>query len=120
MPIFSQACEQLGHLASCTSMGVMLVNGEGVKRNPKLGASFFERACPYQAPPKDGKIDSIACCCLGLLFLKGNGVRQDFGLARQILSLSCAFGDPEACQFLQEMDNEIENSLGSRNDEVEL
>ena len=85
----------LGNTNCMSSLGMMLLNGEGfVHPNPKLAVHWFEKAIQ--------KEDSTAMRCLAEMLLEGNGIDQDSARGRHLMGKAAALGDEKAQSWVKE------------------
>ncbi len=103
---FDRAC-QLQMVQSCAAVGVMLLNGRGVAKDPARGRRVLEAAC--------AEADSMGCYHLGWALFEGEGGQRDLRGARAALEKACKASYPGACVDLGAM---LANGQGGRVDLV--
>jgi uncharacterized protein len=92
--LYRQACDA-GWAVGCSSLGALLVMGEGVPRDPPAGAALVEQACDM------GQAEM--CSFLGGAMYTGNLVAQDPAQAALLLQRGCYGGAPSGCFLLGEI-----------------
>ena len=74
---------------SCTILGMMYHNGEGVRQDYHKAAELYKKACDMKY--------ADACTNLGLLYDNGLGVRQNYSLAKEYYGKGCDLGNQRGC-----------------------
>ena len=69
-----------GDIDSCTNLGTLYENGQGVARDYNKAAALYKHAC-------DSK-DAIGCYNLGGFYERGQGVEQDYTKAVKLYKKS--------------------------------
>ncbi len=92
--LWEKACDG-GELIACTDLGVLYVEGQGVKRDYAQAKSIFEKSC------NAGEL--YGCTCLGAIYEHGKGVRRDYSQARALEEKACNGGDMDGCEVLGEL-----------------
>lgn len=92
--LYRQACDG-GWAVGCSSLGALLVMGDGVPREPAAGAALVEQACDM------GQAEM--CSFLGGAMYTGNLVAQDASQAALLLQRGCYGGAPSGCFLLGEI-----------------
>ncbi|WGY71679.1 sel1 repeat family protein [Burkholderia cepacia] len=88
---YGRGCDN-SDVASCTRLGTMLMNGEGVDKDWVAAVQAFERACALS--------DGTECSNLGLAYEFGNGVLRDTRRAAQLFDRACRRGSASGCSNL--------------------
>ncbi|MCC6216456.1 MAG: cation:proton antiporter [Polyangiaceae bacterium] len=124
---YQRACD-LGSPRGCNDLGVMLLDGDGVPRDPARAVVLFRNACELGLPMAcanlghalehglGGAVDvagaaqiyeracraeaPFACNALGNLLWSGNGAQRDVARATALFERSCEAGSPAACANL--------------------
>jgi hypothetical protein len=90
MPLLEKGCA-LAHPASCSNLGMFLLDGQGIAKDETRAAKLFAQACDADDP--DG------CSNLGIVTLKGlGGVAKDGKRAVELFVHGCELGNAPACQ----------------------
>ena len=79
----------LAQAESCSNLGVLYHNGQGVRQDYAKAAELLKKAC--------GMKNGIACNNLGVLYGRGEGVRQDKSIAKQYYGKACDLGFQLGC-----------------------
>jgi hypothetical protein len=93
LELYTRACSQ-GWMEGCESLGGLYLTGEGVPRDPKTSAGFFETAC-------EGGLAS-SCSNLGLMYYKADGLPRDEAKGLALLKRSCDMGFSNGCRWYAE------------------
>ena len=75
--------------SSCTGLGEMYYNGQGVRQDYHKTFELYKKACDMKY--------GIACNNLGLLYAEGQGVRQNESIAKQYFGKACDLGEQMGC-----------------------
>ena len=75
---FEKTCDD-GYIDSCSVLGMLYMDGQGVKQDYHKAAKLFEKACNGE------NIES--CSVLGVLYESGEGVEQDYLKATELYRL---------------------------------
>ncbi|EDQ05052.1 Putative beta-lactamase HcpC [Sulfitobacter indolifex] len=86
--LWQRSCEA-GQAPGCTNLGMSLMNGIGVERNPREAAWRFEIGCH--------RGDPTACNNLGTMLLVGQGYPKDVEEAKRLFSSACGAGFAIGC-----------------------
>lgn len=86
-----EACEG-GHMPSCTSLGFMYSNGDGVPLDDDKAYTLYKMACEGNS--------SAGCYNLAFLYKKGRGVTKNASKARALYQAACEDGLMTACRSL--------------------
>ena len=81
-----------GDIESCSDIGFLYLQGEGVKQDYQKAAELFKKAC-------DGSSRSD-CFILANLYRDGKGVEQNYQKAAKLYQKSCNNGEMYSCNFL--------------------
>ena len=79
-----------GGASSCTRLGVMYSNGEGVRQDKFKAAELYQKGC-------DGA-EAVSCYNLGSMYFHGIGVRQDSSRTLNLFGKACDLKDEEGCK----------------------
>jgi|CXWL01.1.fsa_nt_gi TPR repeat protein len=82
------ACEK-GTANACASLGMLYVEGEGVKKDNFQAVALFRKAC-------DGG-NALGCGNLGIMYEYGAGVRQDNDEALKYFGKVCDLKEQVGC-----------------------
>jgi TPR repeat protein len=91
--LYKQACdldESEDTADACELAGNML-QADGGRRDPKLAASYYAKACERTAS---------RCFGLAISYVKGVGVAKDLAKARELYRRACDAGDADSCNNL--------------------
>jgi serine/threonine-protein kinase len=80
-----------GSMPSCSSLGEMHLQGDGVRQDTGRGVALLERACERDV--------ARACMLLSRQYLHGQGVSRDPERALSLLKRACDGGEMQACQI---------------------
>ena len=80
---------------SCFNLGLMYVEGQGVRQDYHKAAELYKKACDID--------HALACNNLGALYGKGQGVRQNRSIAKQYFGKACDLGDQQGCDNYKEL-----------------
>ena len=86
--LFKKACNGR-EMPSCSNLGIMYANGNGVEKNVKKAMDLYKKAC-------DGG-NMLGCGFLGFMYEKGDGVGQDIYMAKEYYGKACDLGDQDGC-----------------------
>ena len=78
--IFTKTCND-GNNGNCYNLGLLYINGQGVKQDYNKAAKLYEKAC-------NGEIIQ-ACYNLGFLYYNGQGTTQDYYKTAQLWQKVC-------------------------------
>jgi TPR repeat protein len=78
-----------GKAADCTQLGIVYLNGRGVKTDRASAAAAFKKACDLR--------DAGGCTSLGIMHTQGLGMRKDEARGIELLGQGCDGGDPHGC-----------------------
>lgn len=84
-----------GYADSCGVLGILYMNGQGVKQDYNKAAELFEKACNGE--------NAQGCYNLGFLYVKGQGVRQDYRIAKEYFGESCDLGHQNGCDTYKKL-----------------
>ena len=87
---YEKACND-GVMDSCCSLGVLYVEGRGVKQNYIQAIQFFEKACNGNS--------AIACSNLGVFYFKVQGRGKNAPIAKKYFGKACDLGDQQSCDW---------------------
>jgi len=87
-------CET-GDAQACNALGVMVEQGNTVKKDHNRALKLFKQACD--------KGSAVACDNLGAMLVEGKGVPKDVHRALELFSQGCEGGDPRGCTSLGRM-----------------
>jgi len=93
LTLATRACDQ-GWVGGCDNRGRMLLQGDGVSRDPAAALVAFDRACDLGLP--------VSCSDAGLMHYKGDGIPVDKTKALAHLQRACDLGYQDACRWRQE------------------
>jgi len=86
-----EACES-GHMPSCTTLGFMYSNGDGVPLDDDKAFTLYTMACNGNS--------SAGCYNLAFLYKKGRGATKNATKARSLYQAACDDGLMTACRSL--------------------
>ena len=84
-----------GNAESCSKLGFLYYEGQGVKQDYQKAAQLFQKACD------SGEVGG--CLGLGVLYETGQGVRQNFSTAKQYYGKACDLGLQLGCDSYREL-----------------
>ena len=93
---FEQAAEQHEDAYALYSLGYMLLHGQGVRRDAKLGLKHLRRAALLG--------DAHAQYEIGCAYYRGRGVTKNLKLAMRWLRMAAEIGQDEARAFLERIE----------------
>jgi TPR repeat protein len=73
-----------GDIESCSDIGFLYLQGEGVKQDYQKAAELNQKSCD------GGNLNG--CYYLGTLYEGGKGVRQDYAIAKEYYGRACDLG----------------------------
>ena len=84
-------CNKVGNMQaeSCYNLGVMYVEGQGVRQDYYRARELYKKACDMK--------HASACNNLGFLYGKGQGVKQNHSIAKQYYGKACDLGSQIGC-----------------------
>ena len=91
---FEKTCDG-GYIDSCSVLGIIYMDGQGVKQDYHKAAKLFEKACKGE--------NAQGCYNLGFLYVKGQGVRQDYRIAKEYFGESCDLGHQNGCDAYKKL-----------------
>ncbi len=94
--LYQKACDG-GQIESCSILGMMYVNGEGVHEDLVKAAALFKLVCDN---PQHDETRVGGCVLLGILYELGGGVRQDYAKAAELYQGGCDLAVYNACYRL--------------------
>jgi TPR repeat protein len=89
--LFKTSCDN-GDIDSCYTLGIMYLNGYGIKPNYLKARDLFTKACNDK--------NSDGCFNLGNMYKNGQGVKQDYIKAKDLFLKACNGGNTEGCYNL--------------------
>lgn len=88
--LYNEACDG-GDKYACIELGVLHVNGDGVKKDRKKAKKLFTKSCKSR--------HSKACFYLGVLYKQGSeDIKQDKRRAKLLFGKACNIGYEKACE----------------------
>jgi TPR repeat protein len=109
--LYLRACDR-GHHQSCTDLGLMYYNGQGVTKDLNRAADLYKRACDAGGAP--------ACTNLGWMYARGEGVPKDTSRAADLFKRACDAGGGLGCTHLGTMYAKGENGTRDENRAADL
>jgi TPR repeat protein len=92
---YEESCRR-GNSTDCFNVGFYYENGSnGYERNYTKASTYYYAACNLK--------NSEGCHALGMLFVQGMGVNEDFSTARFYLKKACDLGKSESCILYGEL-----------------
>jgi len=90
---FDQCLEQceIGNGDSCSNLGIMYVNGVGVKRDEVEAGKLYQKACDLSSPK--------GCYALYSALVYGVGMPRDSRRAITVADKACSLGHEESCSI---------------------
>ena len=82
-------CSNLNDRDACFYLGAAYYNGERVKQDYSMSATYSEKACSLGS--------NGGCFNMGFLYEKGQGVRQNINTAKWYYGKACDFGYQKGC-----------------------
>lgn len=86
--LFEISCNN-GDIDSCSALGIMYLNGYGIKQSYSKSKDLFAKAC------NGGNSDG--CFNLGNIYENGHGVKQDYLKAKDLFIKACNGGNIVSC-----------------------
>lgn len=86
--LFQKACDS-GNADGCYNLGLLYVNGRGVKQDYQKAVKLFKKDCDSG--------NAEGCYNLGVSYNNGKGVKQDFYTAKQYYGKACDLGLQLGC-----------------------
>jgi len=102
--LFEAACNG-GYMDSCTQLGWLYQNGQGVAIDYATARVFYEKAC-------DGG-SMAGCNNLGILYYSGQGVSRDYVLAGPLFQKACNGGVSVACDSLRNVQQAVQQAAAA-------
>ncbi|HVV85043.1 MAG TPA: tetratricopeptide repeat protein, partial [Kofleriaceae bacterium] len=90
LALYRAGCDG-GRGETCTRLGDVLRDGEGVKADPAGAAAAYRAGCEARHP------DGVACTSLARAYQAGRGVGADPAAALAALTRGCRLGDNGSC-----------------------
>ena len=90
--LYERACA-LGTGSVCADLGMALVSGKKLPRDPERALALFVRGCEVSEP--------VACRNAGIQFFKGVGAPRDKDRSLALFVRACQLGDQPACKELE-------------------
>ena len=84
-----------GDIDSCTNLGTLFENGQGVKQDYSKSVELYKKAC-------NGGYNR-GCFNLGAFYLKGKGAKQDYHIAKEYFGKACKLGFQSGCDFYKKL-----------------
>jgi hypothetical protein len=81
-----------GKAKSCSDLGLMYSDGEGVTKDDAKAAELFQKACD--------RGNAVGCFQLGMSYVNGKGVMKDNNKAAQLYLKACDAGEMISCWSL--------------------
>ena len=78
-----------GDIDSCSNLGLLYENGQGVEKDYYKAAQLWQKGC--------GDKFSMSCYNLGTLYNKGQGVKQDYSKSVELYKKACNGGYNRGC-----------------------
>ena len=93
---FEIGCNKVSDMQSesCYNLGVMYVEGQGVREDYHKARELYKKACDMK--------NGFACNNLGALYGKGQGVKQNRSIAKQYYGKACDLGNQLGCDNYKE------------------
>ena len=85
----------MGVAKSCSKLGGLYYNGDGVKQDYKKAREFWSKACEMG--------DANGCVLVGYLYDNGYGVRQNDSKAMEFYGKACDLGEQKGCDKYKEI-----------------
>ena len=104
-------CER-DNFESCSDLGFMYYEGDGVLKDSKKAVELFTKACD--------RGNASGCSNLGLMYKNGDGVRQDKFKAVELFTKACDVGIANGCSNLGTMYSTGEGVRQDKSKAVEL
>ena len=97
---FEISCNKVSDIQaeSCYNLGVMYVEGQGVRQDYHKAAELYKKACDMKY--------ADACNNLGVLYGKGQGVKQNRSIAKQYYGKACDLGEQMGCDNYKLLNNQ--------------
>ena len=92
--IFTKTCND-GNNGNCYNLGLLYINGQGVKQDYNKAAKLYEKAC------NNGY--NRGCFNLGAFYLKGKGAKQDYHIAKEYFYKACELGLQPGCDVYKKL-----------------
>jgi TPR repeat protein len=92
----TRACDR-GHADSCAMLGVLYDSGNGVGKDPRRAFALYQQACKAS----HGR---AGCGEMAEHYIKGDTVKKDAHVGRELLLRACPAGDDYACRVLKDLD----------------
>lgn len=87
-------CER-GNGDSCSTLGVMYVNGASVERDEVAAGKLYQKACDLES--------AQGCYALHSALVHGVGMQKDADRATTIAGKACGLGNEDSCTFARRM-----------------
>lgn len=107
---FEVACSKGGNANACSELGLALLDGESIPRDPTRARALLRQSCVDKSSP------ARPCFVLGDLFESGAGGDKDRTLAAQYYKWACAQGWGPACTRRGDL---LHGGVGVRQDDAE-
>lgn len=93
--IYQKECDVESNFVSCTVLGNMYINDQGVGSDHFKAKDYFVKACENE--------EYEGCVGLGKLHLSGISARKDANMAKKYFSDACDKKNQNGCLFLAQM-----------------
>ena len=93
---WAQKAADSGSTKGMRVLGLALLLGRGVEKDPEKGAAILQKACDLGDPD--------AMLTLGEAYLKGDGLERDVDHARELLTRAKELGSKGAAELLEKME----------------
>ncbi|MEZ4322754.1 MAG: hypothetical protein R3F61_35125 [Myxococcota bacterium] len=107
---FEVACSRGDNATACSVLGLALLEGESLKKDPARARALLKQSCVDKTSP------ARPCFVLGDLYETGAGGERDRTLASTYYRWACAQGWGEACDRRGDL---LDSGVGVREDDAE-
>ena len=90
--------DNINQATSCYNLGVMYVEGQGVRQDYHKASELWKKACDMK--------HASACNNLGVIYGKGQGVKQNHSIAKQYYGKACDLGEQLGCNNYKILNNQ--------------